>query len=166
MMTMEYLSALGLQYAAGGDLASPIAVFEYDSGRGLVPLASPASEQRGRLDYAIGWEAAQNERETGRVNQIAVLVQGQLSGPESRDRPGTRDSKQEVLMVSSWRRGDRFEHVIYGLRQIDAGGCTLAAFERQPDRIASPVLNKILAGYEVGQADLKLQRNPGKDLEL
>jgi hypothetical protein len=164
MITIEYLTELGKGFVSHGSLSSPMMLIEYGKGRGLIPISDLAPESNPQALYELGFQAGRNERQTGRVQQVAVLAEGRIASRESGLSASISPDGQQVLIIDSWVRGSGTEHVIYQLEHQENGRAELSTIDPQPERIVSPVLEEFIRGYEDGQAALK--RELDKALEL
>jgi predicted methyltransferase MtxX (methanogen marker protein 4) len=164
MITIEYLTELGKNFASRGSLSSPVVLIEYGKGRGVIPVADLAAESQQQAMYKVGCQAGRDERHTGRVEQVAVLAAGRMANPDLGVRPSEAD-RQEVLIVSSWVKGSGAEHIIYRLEHRESGRVELSVVDPQPERIASPILEELINGYRDGQAALKREREKKRELE-
>jgi hypothetical protein len=163
MITTEHLVELGKDFAARGGLSSPMLLIEYSrGGRGLIDLSDPVAEGSQTGIHKLGWQAARDERQTGRVEQVAVIAAGWIGRPE----PGLMDSdRQQVLIISSWVKGSGAEHIIYHLEHPENDRVELSSFDPQPDRIESPAIDRFIDGYRDGQAALKREIEKDRERE-
>jgi hypothetical protein len=87
MISMEYLTDLGKGFAARGSVTS-VAVFNKNHRRaGLIHLGEMAAETDQQGMYTLGQQAAREERQTGVVQQIAIIAEGWIGTPNADIRP-------------------------------------------------------------------------------
>jgi hypothetical protein len=164
MITMDHLIDLGKKLAVDNQLSSPRVIVEYGNGRGAVPLAEVAAEGNQQAMYEVGWQAARNERRTGRVEQMAVIAECWRGDPES-GWPSADPNRQEALIISSVAIGKEAKHVFYSLKREADGRLDLSAFDPQPDLVHSALVEEFIRGYQDGQLALKRQRQKEAQLE-